>query len=454
MTRSSVFIPPAPMVHPKDLPIGSLLWNAIRSSLAIWPDYAFDILTARNKVFGLETVLVNDPEAIRYVLISQAQNYQRPVSVRRIARVLGNEGLFVAEGGEWRRQRRLLAPTFSPSSINLLLPHFQEAGLHLLRTVSTRSSVNLSRAFHDTALEAVLRALFSMPENQAREKLSDIVRNYIEGPGRPNLFDIFAKADDDFAFATRGRKRLRNAWFLEIDKIIADRQAMFKTSDERDVLDLLLGIRDADTGETLSDSEIRDQCGTMFFAGSETTARAMFWAAYLLTQDMKEQGRIRAEVMAFPVERVSNIDDLQNWPHLRNVLLETLRLYPPLPHIVRQAIRPDEVAGEKVAPGTQVWFSPWVLHRHRKFWDQPTAFIPSRFAGTAAPWMQIPAYIPFGAGPRICIGLSFALTEAQIVLATLLARYQVSLPVGKPVLPVGRVTIEPSYEPLFQLERS
>jgi cytochrome P450 len=137
---------------------------------------------------------------------------------------------------------------------------------------------------------------------------------------------------------------------------------------------------------------------------------------------------------------------------LRNVLLEALRLYPPLPQIVRVANGPDDICGEKISANTQVWISSWVMHRHRRFWDQPTAFLPGRFEGKTAPWTQMPAFIPFGAGPRICIGLWFALLEAEMVMAQLLSCYTISLPGARPVLPVGRVTIEPSYEPLFRLE--
>lgn len=446
------FIPPAPTVYAKDLPLWRLLWNVAQSSLAIWPDYAFDTRMARNKVMGVETLLANDPDAMRHVLISNSANYRRPHSVRRIARPLGGEGLFLAEGADWRRQRRLLAPTFTPASISLLLPHFREAGHHLLHAIEKTPQVNLSKAFQETALEAVLRALFSMPESGAREKLSHLVRDYVEGPGRPNILDGFAKSEDAFVFANGRRIRFQSAWFAAIDAIIAERKAQPAGTGLRDLLDLLLSLKDADTGETLSSAEIRDQCATMFFAGSETTARLLFWAAYLLAQDIEEQNRLRAEIMACPPERVGNLDDLQNWPRLRNVLLEALRLYPPLPHIIREALDSDEVGGEKIAAKTQVWFSAWVMHRHRKFWNQPTAFLPERFAGKAAPWTQMPGYMPFGTGPRICIGLSFALSEAQIVLATLLGRYKISLPDAKPVLPIGRTTIEPSYEPHFRLE--
>ena len=215
----------------------------------------------------------------------------------------------------------------------------------------------------------------------------------------------------------------------------------------------MLSLKDAESGEALSDAEIRDQCATMFFAGSETTARLMFWASYLLAMDPEEQASVHKEITAFPPDRISGLDDLQNWQRLRNVLLEALRLYPPAPHILRDAIGPDDICGESIGANTQVLMSPWVMHRHRRFWDRPTAFLPSRFAGKTAPWTQTPAYIPFGAGPRICIGSLFALSEAQIVVAQLLSRYRISLPDARPVLPVGRVTIEPSDEPLFRLDR-
>ena len=400
----------------------------------------------------MKTIVVNDPEGVRHVLTANAANYRRPSAVTRFARPLVGSGLFLAEGADWRRQRRLLAPTFTPGSIGLLLPHFRDAGLHLLHSVERSPRANLSKAFQDTALEAVLRALFSMPESGDRETLSHMVREYADGPGRPNLFDAFATSENSFAFANGKRARFQKRWFAAIDQIISRRKASPTKAGHRDLLDLLLSLKDAETGEALSDAEIRDQCATMFFAGSETTARLMFWASYLLAMDPEEQASVRKEIAAFPPERINGLDDLQNWPRLRNVLLEALRLYPPVPQIVRVANGPDDICGEKIGANTQVLMSPWVMHRHRRFWDRPTAFLPGRFAGKTAPWTQTPAYIPFGAGPRICIGLSFALSEAQIVMAQLLSRYRISLPDARPVLPVGRVTIEPSYEPLFRLD--
>ena len=453
MTVESLpFVPPAPTIHPKNLPVWRLLWNMTRSSISIWPDYAFDALYIRNSVMGLKTIVVSDPEGVRHVLTANAANYRRPPAVTRFARPLGGSGLFLAEGVDWRRQRRLLAPMFTPGSIGLLLPHFRDAGFHLLLSLEKSPRANLSKAFQDTALEAVLRALFSMPESDDRETLSRIVREYADGPGRPNLFDAFAKSEDSFAFVNKKRTRFQKRWFPAIDRIISQRRASPAKAGHRDLLDLLLSLGDAETGETLSVAEIRDQCATMFFAGSETTARLMFWASYLLAMEPEEQASLRTEIAAFPPERINGLDDLQNWRRLRNVLLEALRLYPPVPHIIRDANGPDDICGEKIDAKTQVYMSPWVMHRHRRFWDRPTAFLPGRFAGKTAPWTQTPAYIPFGFGPRICIGLSFALSEAQMVMGLLLSRYSISLPDMRPVLPVGRITIEPSYEPSFRLD--
>ena len=453
IAQSMPFIPPAPKVHPRDLPAWRLIPTAIRNNLEIWPDYAFEVDFNKSRMLGISSILVNDPADIRHVLTVNAANYRRPISVTRVARPLGGSGLFLAEGSDWRRQRRLLAPTFTPAAIGQLLPHFQRAGEHLLRGLENRGDANLSKAFQDTALETVLRALFSMPESGAREKLMALGRSYIDGPGLPNVFDIFARTEASLPFFTRKRRRFQQRWFAAIDAIVSQRRGQPRNPESRDLLDMLLSLRDADTGENLSDEEIRDQCATMFFAGSETTARMMFWAAWLLTQDAAEQEAVRKEIAAFPPDRIAGIEDLQNWPRLRNVLLEALRLYPPLPNVVREALGEDVVHGEKVAPGTQVWVSAWVMHRHRKYWDNPTAFMPDRFAGKAAPWIQMPGYIPFGAGPRICIGLNFALAEAQVVLAMLLSRFRLTLADDREVLPVARVTVEPSHEPMFALQK-
>ncbi len=451
LDKSPSIIPPAPAVHAKDLSPLKLLSTSIRNSLAIWPDYAFDVPFSRNKVFGIESVLINDPVGVRHIMTTNAANYVRPVMMMRIMRPILGQGLFSAEGGEWRRQRRVLSPTFTPHNVNIMLPHVIAAAKDLGDQLDGEPSVDLSDAFQAAALNAVLRALFSVSRPLERDHIGNLVRQYVNGPGRPQVFDGFAKSETTFGLALSGRRAFQKRWFAAVAALVAARRQSPHAAGHRDLLDLLLAARDAETGKPLAADEVRDQAATMIFAGYETTARLMFWASYLLTLDQAEQATLRAEVAAFPPEHIRTLDDLARWPRLRLVLLETLRLYPPVPLLMRQPIEDDVIIGERVKRGAQVYVAPWVLHRHRKHWQNPTAFMPDRFAGQPAPWTASGAYLPFGAGPRICIGAIFALAEAQIMLATVLQKYTLSIESKQPVMPVGRLTIQPSDAPLFKL---
>jgi cytochrome P450 len=454
LVQSLPIVPPAPAVHAKDLPALRHLLTVQRNSIAIFPGYAFEVPLARRRLLGIDAVLVNDPAGVRRVLAANATNYVRPTMMPRVLRPLLGEGLFLAEGSEWRRQRHMLSPVFTPNNVSFLLPHFHAASDDLVCGLDHAPVADLSAAFQQATLEAALRALFSIPDSEQRAKLGAMVRGYVSGPGRPNILDGLARTEGALSFATFKRRAFQRTWYAAVGAIVAERQRARPDGSERDLLDLLLAARDPETGEALTAAAVRDQCATMIFGGFETTARLLFWACYLLTLDRPEQERLRSEVTAFAPDRVMSLDDLANWPRLRMALLETLRLYPPVPHIIREPVADDVIAGEPVQARTQVWVSPWVLHRHRRFWDQPTAFLPERFAGKPLSWTANGAFLPFGSGPRTCIGATFAMAEAQIMLAKLLGRYRMILRDGsRPVLPVARVTTEPSFAPQFQLER-
>jgi cytochrome P450 len=453
MPLAAPLVPPTLPVPERRLPPLVALWMGVRNNLSTWPREAFESPVWRSRFFGSDVLVVSDPAGVRHVLNEAAEKYRRPVMAARALRAIGGFGVFLAEGADWRRQRKMLSPLFTPASVGLLLPHFHEAADHLLRRLEGVATSNLSRDFQDAALDAAFRALFSLPDADRREKLGAMARSYFDGVGRPTIFDVFARQEDSFSYFSRGRKKFQARWWEAVDGLIAERRAASGSRSGRDLLDLLLAVRDPETGEGLSTAEIRDQCATMLVAGFETTARLLFWLCYLLALDPAEQDRIRAEIAAFPPARVQALDDLAQWPRQRMAMLEALRLYPPAPHVLREAIAEDVVCGEPVAPGTQVWLSPWVIHRHRAYWEQPEAFMPERFAGKAAPWSSGAPFMPFGAGPRICIGAGFALAEAHILLAHFLARYRIALVNDKPVLPIGAVTISPSREPQFRLER-
>jgi len=449
--QSFLVIPPAPVVHPKELSTLRLALTAVRNSLEIWPESAFDLTFSRNKVLGVENVLISDPAGIRHVMAENAMNYVRPTIMPRLLRPLVGHGLFLAEGTEWRRQRRQLSSVFTPSSVSSLLPHFLAAANDLMDDIKGDQPVDLEDAYQGVALNAVLRALFSLPDRKDRDRVGNVVRQYITGPGRPQVLDGLARTETAFSFALGGRRAFQKRWTALVDSIVADRRRVAPGDAPRDLLDLLFAARDPETGGSLSPAEIRDQAATMIFAGYETTARLLFWASYLLTLDQREQLRVHAEVSAFPPNRIRDLKDLENWPRLRMTLLETLRLYPPVPMLIREPLEDDVILGEPVRRGVQVYIAPWVLHRHRKYWKEPTAFMPDRFANQASPWTSGGGYMPFGAGPRICIGAMFAMAEAQIILATLLHSHRLSMDDPRPLLPVGRLTTQPSHTPDFIL---
>ena len=212
-----------------------------------------------------------------------------------------------------------------------------------------------------------------------------------------------------------------------------------------------MAARDPETGEPLSNAEIRDQAATMLAAGFETTAGAMFWTLYLLARDPDEQARIRQEIQADPPS-ASLAEVGRRWPRLRRAVLEALRLYPSAPLLFRMALQPDRLLDVEVPAGSIVIIAPWIVHRHRKLWDNPDAFMPGRFEGKEREYLSGGAYLPFGAGPRICIGASFALTEASIMLATLLGRFEVRLDDDRELEPRSMITTTPSIDPWFRLE--
>jgi cytochrome P450 len=444
-------VPPVPKVHTRPVNPLQLIWGMSTNPLTIWSEQDFDVLVQKNQVLGRENWLVNDPAWVRHVMHEAMHRYQRPLASARPVRAVVGDGVLLAEGDAWRTQRKMLAPLFSPGHVGLMLPHFQAAAEALVKRLEGRPSANLSAAFHEGTLDAVLRALFSLPDNEQGARLARLVRHFLERAGRPNIFDGYANSHEDFAFAQAGRRRFQTQWQAGVDAIVAARKAAPPPGEHRDLLDLLLAARDAETGAPLTDVEVRDQAATMLFAGFETTSRLLFWASWLLTLDPLEQDRLRSEIRAFPPERVASLEDLHHWPRLRLVLLETMRLYPPVIFLLRQAVEADEIDGAPVTPGALVWMSPWVIHRHRRFWEQPNAFMPDRFAGQASPWTGGQPFVPFGVGPRICIGASFALAEAQIMLATLLSRFEISLVSSRPVMPVAAVTTRPDHEPQFRL---
>jgi cytochrome P450 len=444
------FVPPHPDPAPENLSPRQLASLMRTNNLQVWSQRAYEEEVIVRRFYGRASVLFNTPEAIRHVLVDHPDAYGRTRATLRILKPLLGEGLFTSEGATWRHQRRTLAPAFTPRSVELLIPHIRSATKEMIASLAAaeKERVDLFPMIQRLALEIAGRTMFSLEMGRHGPTLRDQVMRYGQGLGRPHLLDfvvpIGIPTPHDWA-----RAWFRRSWIRLIDQIMAERlKAKTHASGPRDLLDLLLTARDPESGEGFSRKQLRDQIATMILAGHETTAVALCWSVYLLAQLPEGQEKIAQEAATAVSDGAE--PHLSRLTYTRAVLDEVMRLYPPAYVIVRAARQQDNVAGVEMKPGDLAIISPWVLHRHRKRWREPDAFAPERFLPGASAADRF-AYLPFGVGPRVCIGAHFALTEATLVLAELMRSFRIELVTSRLVLPVAVVTTQPDHAPLFYL---
>jgi len=449
-------VPPHPPRAPDSMTaLGRIM--AIRESvIGSWGQRAYEEDIIRGRFFGRGSFILNEPDAIRHVLVDNYENYTRtPVGFRVLRPMLG-EGLLIAEGRAWKHQRRTLAPAFTPRAVSTLVPHMVAATDDTIAKLKAASNapVDLREAMQRLTLEIAGRTMFSFGMDRHGAALRDFVMEYGTKLARPHFLDMLLPlswpSPQDFA-----RARFRKRWTAFVGMLMAERRAAGKQegAPPRDLFDLMGAARDPETGAAFTDAQLGDEVATMILAGHETTATALFWALYLLALDPATQEELAAEVQGATVDgafaTVNGAVDIERLKFTRAVVDETMRLYPPAFLIARAAAGPDTIAGQPVKKRDVVLIAPWLLHRHEKLWREPNAFIPQRFM-TGTPPDRF-AYLPFGVGARVCIGAHFALVEAVLALAKIVGAFRVSLVDKAPVMPVGVVTTQPDRSPLFAI---
>jgi cytochrome P450 len=307
--------------------------------------------------------------------------------------------------------------------------------------------VNLLSAVQRLALEIAGRTMFSLEMRQHSMRMRDLIWRYSRRLGRAHLLDIFLPVGVPSPYDL-ARMWFRRGWTALIEEVMAERQGNPRDDAPRDLFDLLMAARDPESGAVFSPEQLRDQVATMILAGHETTAVALFWSLYLLALAPEVQERVAEEASGMALDQPAP----ERLSYTRAVLDEAMRLYPPAFVIVRAANGPDVVGGVRVKRGDLMFVAPWVVHRHRRLWQDPDAFAPEWFLPGAAAVDRF-AYLPFGVGPRVCIGAQFALTEATLVLASLIRSFRIELVGSRPVLPIGVVTTQPDHAPPFRLQR-
>jgi unspecific monooxygenase len=314
---------------------------------------------------------------------------------------------------------------------------------------SASDPIELLSTMQLLTLEIAARSMFSLEIARYGPALRRLMAEF-SSLARPHLLDLLLPIGIP-TWRDLARAKFRKRWIGFIDDIVAARMSEPASDHPRDLFDVLVAARDPETGAAFSRAQLRDQMSTMIVAGHETTALALFWALYLLASAPVEQDRVAQEVSAVDLSVEAAATALPKLPYTRAVVDEALRLYPPASAVVRLAIATDEVDGTTIPGGSLVMISPWVLHRHLRLWHNPDAFDPSRFLGDK-PLAHRYAYMPFGAGPRVCVGAQFALAEVGLVLAMLVQKFEISLADDMPVLPTTIVTTYPDHPVPFRLQ--
>ena len=421
-------------------PKGTFFWGSLpelrKDMLGLYRDAAREYGdVVRLRFAGVDTFMFSHPDHFKYVLQDNHRNYRRNQFFNSIIKTFVGTNLFTSDGDDWLSRRRLMQPAFHRQRIS---------GFGELMTAATANMLERWQAGQDgrrleidqemmaITLQIAGQALFSIDLHgeaselgEAFTALSEYVNYRFGHPFVPPMW-----------VPTHANRRLveaRRVLDRRIQAMIRERRQ--NAGERGDLLDMLMAARDADTGLGMTDEQLQHEIAVMMFAGHETTAAALTWAFYLLSQNPAVLAKLRAELDANLAGRVPAVRDLPQLPYNRMIVDEALRLYPPALGITRQTIRPDEVGGYRIPAGAGVSLIFFNVHRDPRFWVNPERFDPERFTPERSAGRHAFAYLPFGAGPRLCIGNQFALTEAQIVLAAISQRFDLALLPGHPVRP-------------------
>lgn len=402
-----------------------------------------DIVRYRLAVFN--AYLVAHPDYIKRVLQDNHSNYDKKVLDYQILGWIVENGVLLSDGAVWLRQRRLMQPAFHRQRINALgamMARFADELADTLAPAAAGGAVlDVAHAMTALTMRIVGQALFSADVGPLVETVgrtfttldADLIRRFRSG----RLIPPVLPTPRDRAFRANRR---------ELDGVVNSLIQARRSSGVRedDLLQMLLEARDEETGEGMSDDQLRAEVKTLLLAGHETTANALTWTWYLLSQHPEAEAELHAELDAVLGGRLPTVDDLPRLVYTRMVFDEAMRLYPPAWLIGRRAVGGDSFGPYAVEPGSAVMISTYITHRHPEFWSDPERFDPERFRPGRAEKHHRYAYFPFGGGPRQCIGMSFAQVEAVLLLATLARRYSLRLaPNHPPVEPLALITLSP-----------
>jgi cytochrome P450 len=439
---------------PFEPPVGSNLGALKRNTVETLPLalYQTPCMVRRQRTFS-DAILLTDPELIHELLVVQPENFVRDDLARRLlAPLLGKRSLLLAEGSDWRWQRRAAAPAFRHESLLQLTPLMTAAArrqIALWREVPSGQPVDVSIDMTKVTFEIITETLFGRANALDFEAFGETLYEYSSSLTIRAILSIL-RLPEWLPFPGRWRAaRGRNAMLALIRAPIRDRSDI-DTSAPSGLFDLLANAEDPETGRRMTEDEFVNNIATFLNAGHETTAVALTWALWLLSKDQESQERVAEEAVKVLGENPVEARHIDRLTFTRQVISEAMRLYPSAPALGRRPLRPMTFGGQAVTPRTQISVAIYPLHRNRALWDQPDAFDPERFTPDKVRARPRYVYMPFGGGQRICIGATFSLIEATAVLAELARAYRFTAMPGYRPQVWGHVTIRPHEGmPLF-----
>jgi cytochrome P450 len=397
------------------------------------------------RVLARQVVICNSPDTVQQAFVNANDAFERKSPQMRVTlRPLVGDGLFISDGAIWKTRRRIVAPIVHGQHLPNFAPVMVELATNLAdrwRALPPGSQVDALGEMAELTAGVICRTIFG--PSLSRESARAIIDGFSQYQRQIDVVNLlsFAGFPDvpNLLSGLRVRRHVRKI-ISALDSVIAGARER-RDRDESSLVGMLLDAKDVD-GKPLSHDAVRNEAAVIFMAGHETTANTLAWAWFLLSQAGWAAHRLHEELDRVLGGRVPNLKDVPNLVYTRAVIDETLRLYPPIPLLTRQASRPEKIRSRQVEKGAIVAVIPWLLHRHRLYWEKPDHFMPERFLPGAPPIDRY-TYVPFSIGPRVCAGLQFGLTEAILCLATLAQSFRLDLVPGAKVEPVSRLSLRP-----------
>jgi cytochrome P450 len=433
------FIPAAAPVHLRHLSRTETALVARRNVLEIIP-----ALSYRQPIVSGEMLvrwhMLADPGGMKRVMLDNLANYPKSEIMRRMLRPAIGESLFNAEGADWKWQRQAVAPVFTHRNVVALAPAMTATAERAAQKLMPGGRTELVSQMLTATFDVICDVALSGREHFDATAFGAAITRYFQTAGKASLLDFLGVPP---WFPRPGELmagRAVNTMMGMVEQAIEARRRQTDPPAD-DLLDHMLAAEDPETGRRMSPDLLMRNMQFFIVAGHETTALAICWALYLLANTPQAQDRARAEAIAQLQGRAATAADLSAMPFIEHVLEESMRLYPPVGLLARNVVAQDELCGRVMKPGDILFLPIWALHRHEMWWERPEQFDPNRFAPGRRPRDKY-QYLPFGAGPRVCVGANFAMMQAQIILSTLIQRFRFT-PASPAPQPVMTMTIRP-----------